>query len=223
MKKLFDGAIKFKEEDFNKYQNLYQNLKQNQNPHTLFITCVDSRIVPNLITNTLPGELFVIRNMGNIIPPYRENSNIREGFLATTSAIEYALNVLNIANIIICGHSDCAACSAIYTKSEFKNTPYIYKWIELLEPIKNRVEKLKPQSKLKRTWLSEQINIEYQMENLITYPFVEERFNSGALKIYGWYYIIETGDILNFNIKKREFEVINRENQKSKQKKQKDE
>lgn len=210
MKELFEGAIKFQEEDYLNHKELYENLKKNQDPHTLFISCVDSRVVPNLITNTLPGDLFVVRNIGNIVPPYREDKdNIRSGYLATTSAIEYALNILNIKNIIVCGHSNCGACHHIYEdESKLSQTPYVSKWLELLKPVKKRVEALKPDSKAKRIWLTEQINIEYQLENLMTYPFVEEKFDSGELKVYGWYYIIETGEILNYNMIKRQFKAI---------------
>ena len=91
---LFEGAIKFKEENFLTYKELFENLKEGQNPHTLFVGCSDSRVVPNLITNTLPGELFVIRNIANIVPPYRE----ADEYLATTSAIEYALEELKVEN-----------------------------------------------------------------------------------------------------------------------------
>lgn len=210
MKELFEGAIKFQEEDYLNHKELYENLKKSQDPHTLFISCVDSRVVPNLITNTLPGDLFVVRNIGNIVPPYRENKeNIRSGYLATTSAIEYALNILNIKNIIVCGHSNCGACHLIYEdENKLSQTPYVSKWLELLQPVKERVETLRPDTKAKRIWLTEQINIEYQLENLMTYPFVEEKFDSGELRIYGWYYIIETGEILNYNMIKREFKAI---------------
>ena len=210
MKELFEGAIKFQEEDYLNHKELYENLKKSQDPHTLFISCVDSRVVPNLITNTLPGDLFVVRNIGNIVPPYRENKeNIRSGYLATTSAIEYALNILNIKNIIVCGHSNCGACHFIYEdENKLSQTPYVSKWLELLQPVKERVETLRPDTKAKRIWLTEQINIEYQLENLMTYPFVEEKFDSGELRIYGWYYIIETGEILNYNMIKREFKAI---------------
>ncbi len=210
MKELFEGAIKFKEEDYLNHKELYENLKKKQDPHTLFVSCVDSRVVPNLITNTLPGDLFVVRNVGNIVPPYKENSsNMRSGYLSTTSAIEYALNILNIQNIIICGHSNCGACSAIYeSKEKLSHTPYVSKWLELLNPIRERVENLAPDSNAKRIWLTEQINIEYQLENLMTYPFVEEKFDAGELRVYGWYYIIETGEILNYNMIKREFKPI---------------
>lgn len=211
MKELFEGAMKFREEDYNEHKELYERLKKKQEPHTLLITCTDSRVVPNLITNTLPGDLFVIRNMGNIVPPYLgSDKGIRGGYLATTSAIEYALNILDIKNIIICGHSDCGVCSAIYESQEkLEKTPYVKKWIELLEPVKSKVEDLKPSSKAKRIWLTEQINVEQQLENLMTYPFVEEKFDKGELNVYGWYYIIETGEIFNYNMIKREFKLIN--------------
>lgn len=210
MRELFEGALKFREEDYLNHKKLYENLKKKQDPHTLFISCVDSRVVPNLITNTLPGDLFVIRNVGNIVPPYKEGKdNIRSGYLATTSAIEYALSILNIENIIVCGHSNCGACHYIYEdKKKLAATPYVSKWLELLNPVKEKVDRLKPDSKAKRIWLTEQINIEYQLENLMTYPFVEEKFDSGLLRIYGWYYIIETGEILNYNMIKREFKAI---------------
>ncbi|MDO7253147.1 carbonic anhydrase [Helicobacter cappadocius] len=213
MRELFEGALKFQEDDYSKYKDLYESLKKHQEPHTLFITCVDSRVVPSIITNALPGDLFVVRNMGNIIPPYRENDNMmRAGYLATTASIEYALNILEIKNIIICGHSNCGACSAAYASEEkLQNAPYVKKWIELLDPVKKKVKALCPSTKAKELWLTEQINIEHQLENLMTYPFVEERFDRGEINIYGWYYIIETGEIFNYNMITREFKPINKE------------
>ncbi|MGX3010994.1 carbonic anhydrase [Helicobacter sp. 23-1044] len=209
MRELFEGAIKFQEESFLAHKKLYENLGKKQNPHTLFISCVDSRLVPNLITNTLPGDLFVVRNVGNIIPPYTDNNAMRSGYLATTSAIEYALSILKIKNIIICGHSNCGACiAALKDSAKLDSTPYVKKWLELLNPVRERVKALNPQSFSKEVWLCEQINVEYQLENLMTYPFVEEKFDLGELNIYGWYYIIETGEILNYNMIKREFHPI---------------
>ncbi|WP_299325543.1 carbonic anhydrase [uncultured Helicobacter sp.] len=217
MKELFDGVIKFQEEDFNDHKELYESLKQKQDPHTLFISCVDSRVVPNLITNTKPGDLFVIRNVGNIVPPYKESQNLREGYLATTAAIEYAITILEIQNIIICGHSNCGACEAIYEPpKKLDETPYVKKWLKLLDPVKEKVLALKPASKSKRTWLTELINIEQQLENLMSYPFVEERFDRGELRVYGWYYIIESGEILNYNMITREFKPIVQKEKKEK-------
>ena len=117
MENLISGAIKFMQEDFKEHEELFESLKNKQNPHTLFIGCSDSRVIPNLITNTGPGELFVIRNIANIVPPYR----VGEDYLATTSAIEYALNSLHIKNIVVCGHSNCGGCNALYYSDEELN------------------------------------------------------------------------------------------------------
>ena len=106
MQGILDGAVKFMEEDFLEHKELFESLGEKQTPHTLFVGCIDSRVVPSLITNTVPGDLVVVRNIANIIPPYRKN----EEFLATTSAIGYALQTLNVQNVIICRHSNCGGC-----------------------------------------------------------------------------------------------------------------
>lgn len=205
MDKLLQGALKFQEEDFLEHKELYESLKKTQNPDTLFIGCADSRVVPSRITGTLPGELFVVRNVGNIIPPF---TNKTDSYLSTTSAIEYAVVMLEVKNIIICGHSNCGACQALYDSNLGKNTQHLQKWIELLEPVKEQVALLSPKTKAKRTWLTEQINIEVQIENLLTYPFIKEKFDSEELKIFGWYYIIETGEIMNYDLESKKFRVI---------------
>ena len=178
--------------------------------------------MPNLITNTLPGDLFVVRNVGNIVPPYKDShrpQDLREGFLATTAAIEYAITILEIKNIIICGHSNCGACSAIYEPpAKLEQTPYVKNWLRLLDPVKEKVLAINPNSKSKRIWLTEQINIEQQLENLMSYPFVEERFDRGELRVFGWYYIIETGEILNYNMITREFKPISNPQHKAESK-----
>ena len=186
---LFEGAIKFKEENFLTYKELFENLKEGQNPHTLFVGCSDSRVVPNLITNTLPGELFVIRNIANIVPPYRE----ADEYLATTSAIEYALEELKVENIIICGHSHCGGCAALYEEEHFTKMPNVRNWLKLISPVKEQVLALNPKTKAMRAYFTEQINIEKQIMNLFTYPNVKEKYLARTLHIYGWHYIIESG------------------------------
>ena len=117
MQEILDGAVKFMEEDFLEHKELFESLSDGQTPHTLFVGCIDSRVVPNLITNTMPGDLVVVRNIANIVPPYRKS----EEFLATTSAIEYSLQALNVKNVIICGHSNCGGCAALWMdESKFK-------------------------------------------------------------------------------------------------------
>ena len=201
---LFEGAIKFKEENFLTYKELFENLKEGQNPHTLFVGCSDSRVVPNLITNTLPGELFVIRNIANIVPPYRE----ADEYLATTSAIEYALEELKVENIIICGHSHCGGCAALYEEEHFTKMPNVRNWLKLISPVKEQVLALNPKTKAMRAYFTEQINIEKQIMNLFTYPNVKEKYLARPLHIYGWHYIIESGEVYSYDFKKHEFNLL---------------
>jgi carbonic anhydrase len=208
MKELFDGVIRFRDEDYNEYSELFKDLGDKQAPHTLFIGCSDSRVVPNLITRTMPGELFVVRNIANLVPPYRFTTD----YVATTSAIEYALQVLNVQNIIICGHSNCGGCSALYQSEEFLDTiPRVKKWLELARPVKKLAEDISGGDKTKREWVTEQINITQQIRNLYTYPGIAERVESGALHVYGWYYIITTGQVYNYNEETGYFDLIGNE------------
>ncbi|OHD11498.1 MAG: carbonic anhydrase [Spirochaetes bacterium GWD1_27_9] len=207
MQTLLDGIVKFKKNDFESYKDLFTDLGREQKPHTLFIGCSDSRVVPNLITKTVPGELFMIRNIANLVPMYR----ISEEFLATTSAIEYAVQVLNVENILVCGHSNCGGCASLYLREEELNKiPHTKKWLELAKPIKEKVLKqLSGEDISAREWLTEQMNIVEQIKHLFTYPFIREKYQKQQLNIYGWYYIIETGEIFNYNEKEGCFELIN--------------
>jgi carbonic anhydrase len=207
MQNLLEGLVEFKKNEFEEHKELFTNLGKGQNPHTLFIGCSDSRVVPNMITKTLPGELFMIRNIGNIVPVYRQSNE----FLATTSAIEYAIQILNVGNIIVCGHSNCGACAALYwTDEELEKIPHTRKWLELSLSVKEKVLKQIPENDLAaREWLTEQINIVEQIKHLFTYPFVKERYQQFRLNIHGWHYIIETGEIYDYKKEKGYFELIN--------------
>ncbi|EOI0430151.1 carbonic anhydrase, partial [Campylobacter jejuni] len=192
MENLISGAIKFMQEDFKEHEELFESLKNKQNPHTLFIGCSDSRVIPNLITNTGPGELFVIRNIANIVPPYR----IGEDYLATTSAIEYALNSLHIKNIVVCGHSNCGGCNALYySDEELNKIPNVKKWLTMLDPIKKDVMIFARDDLAMRSWLTEKLNLVNSLQNILTYPGVQEALDEGKIEVHAWYYIIETGEI----------------------------
>ncbi|MGP1485751.1 MAG: carbonic anhydrase [Campylobacter sp.] len=205
MNELLSGAMKFMEEDFLEHKELFEALGTGQAPHTLFVGCIDSRVVPNLITNTMPGDLVVVRNIANIVPPYRTS----EEFLATTSAIEYSLQTLNVRNVIICGHSNCGGCLALWQdESKFKKTPNVKRWLDLLQSVKSEVHVACANSIAKREWLTERLNIINSLSNLLTYPDVKERFERGNLKIYGWHYIIETGEIFNYDMDLMTFKLI---------------
>ena len=206
MEELFEGVKEFSSQEFEQNKRLFQKLSKKQNPHTLFISCSDSRVVPNLITKSFPGDLFIIRNIANIVPPYRQSSE----YLATTSAIEYAINVLKVKSIVVCGHSDCGGCRALYAENDLLNTiPHTKKWLELAKPAKEKVEKLKAQFNYDHTdWLVAQENIVLQINHLLSYPFIKKQYQNKSLKIYGWYYDIESGIVYNYDKSKKIFERI---------------
>ena len=206
--RLFHGVKELRENDFEVHREIFKNLEKSQHPHTLFIGCSDSRVVPNLITGSLPGELFIIRNIANLVPYYKEN---HDTYLATSSAIEYALNVLKVTNIIICGHSNCGGCRALYSDKLLEQLPLTRKWLELAAPVKQQVKEKILKEKLKacrRDLLTEQLNVVEQMNHLLTFPYIKDKFEKGELTIMGWYYIIEKGEVYNYSAEKQIFERI---------------
>lgn len=208
IQKILDGIVRFRREDFEAHEDLFKGLKEGQKPHTLFIACSDSRVDPNLITGTLPGELFIIRNIANIVPPYRETAE----YVATTSAIEYAVLYLGVENIIICGHSNCGGCAACLSSSEdLKELPHTRKWLELILPVRERVLQeftdAKPEA---QEWMMEQNNVVEQLKHLMTYPYIHQKVATGELKLGGWHYIIETGEIFIYDKESGEFLLANR-------------
>ncbi|HEQ72010.1 MAG TPA: carbonic anhydrase [Spirochaetia bacterium] len=207
MNSLFDGILHFQEHDYEQNKEYFQTIGRKQNPHTLFIGCSDSRIVPSLITNTLPGELFVVRNIANIVPHYRLTGE----YVATTSAVEYALNVLKIDNIVVCGHSNCGGCYALWDEGLLADVPHTRHWLELAARVKDKVGRHfegRPVDVREREWLTEQYNIVEQMRHLLSYPGVKDRYKSGSLKVFGWYYIIESGEVYNYDSARELFDKV---------------
>lgn len=206
MDKLFRGIMEFRREEFERHRELFRELGRRQQPHTLFIGCSDSRVVPNLITGTDPGELFIVRNVANIVPPYRST----EEYVATTSAVEYAVLSLGVNTIVVCGHSNCGGCAALNKPAdELAHLPHVRKWLEVSREVKGRVDRLMVgDTPEEREWLTEQVNVLVQMKNLLTYPYVRERYERDELRILGWHYLIETGEIYNFNDATQLFELV---------------
>lgn len=207
MKELFDGVKEFTKNDFENNWKLFKKLESRQSPHTLFIGCSDSRVVPDLITKSLPGDLFVVRNIANIVPYYRASSE----YLSTTSAIEYAISVLKIQNIVVCGHSDCGGCKAMFMEdAELDKIPHTKKWLELARKARSKAESLIKDFGVIEDyeWLVEQTNIVEQMNHLLSYPNVAELYANNNIDIYGWYYSIGSGEVYNYNSTEKVFEKI---------------
>lgn len=197
MQRLLEGIVQFRSGDFEDHRELFHELKGEQQPHTLFIACSDSRVDPNMITGTLPGELFIIRNIANLVPPYRQTSE----YLATTSAIEYAVLSLGVENIIVCGHSNCGGCAACLKSADFLNEmPHTKKWLELAHPVRDRVLQEIPEDDPEaREWMMEQANVVEQLKHLIAYPYIREKVLAGKLTLSAWHYIIETGEVFIYD------------------------
>lgn len=207
MQKLHEGIATFRKDTFEAHKGLFGELKESQNPHTLFITCSDSRVDPNMITSALPGELFTIRNMANIIPPYSEALE----YLAITAAMEYAVIEVKVDNIIVCGHSNCGGCAASLDSQEcLERLPHAKKWLEIIAPVKEHVHRewahAEPQV---RALAMEQNNVMMQLAHLMSYPYIRERVVSGELSLSGWYYLIETGEVFIFDEATKEFRLGN--------------
>jgi len=205
--KLLQGTVKFKEEVFEKYRKHFEDLSSHQKPHTLFIACSDSRIDPNMICHSKPGELFIIRNVANLVPNYRKVDE----HLATTAAIEYAVMALGVQNIVVCGHSNCGGCNALFESDEkMESIPNTKKWLELAKPVKEKIEKEHGHlCDSEKEFLTEQLNVVEQIKHLMSYPYIVEKYVEGKLKILGWHYIIETGEVYNYNKDTGEFELYN--------------
>lgn len=184
-------------------ESLLELVRSGQSPKALFIGCSDSRVIPDLMVQADPGDLFVIRNVGNFVPPYKPD----EDFHATASGIEYAVSVLKVQEVIICGHTHCGACSYLYEELEDPSLIHTKKWLELGQSAKkSAILSLgvnAPKEKLLR--LTEKLSVIKQIENILTYPNVKKRFENGDLHIHGWYYDIETGSIEYYNANSYEF------------------
>ncbi len=202
MKDLFKGVKKFCSEEYGRKKKLFEELKESQAPHTLFICCSDSRVLPDLITESLPGELFVVRNIANIVPYWRESDE----YLATTSAIEYAVLALEVDNIVVCGHSNCGGCKALMNPSSTGKMVHVAKWMELAAPVKEAVSSIEYEKN--KQVCAEKENILQQIKHLMSYPFIKKRSDEGKINVYGWYYDIGVGAVYNYDWEKKEFTRI---------------
>jgi carbonic anhydrase len=193
---LVEGLRRFRRESFPRFREHYQRLvAEGQQPSTLFLGCADSRVVPDLLTSSLPGELFVIRNVGNLVPPFEPDS----GFHGTSAGIEFATLVLQVKDIIVCGHSHCGAIRALFSPLR-ADAPHITRWLELARPAMVESEPSEPV--LRRT---EMRSIVLQLERLMSFPMVRERVERGDVCLHGWYYVIEKGQVLGLDTASGEF------------------
>jgi len=190
---LVDGFRRFRTEVYPERQALFARLARAQQPRAMFITCADSRIVPELITQSSPGDLFVTRNVGNVVPPYGQMNG------GVSSAIEYAVMALNVQHIIVCGHSDCGAMKAVLDPSGLQRMPTVNAWLRHCEVARSLVEQNCSCAAGEALGVLTEENVVAQLDHLRTHPSVAARLAGGQLSIHGWVYCIETSEILAYD------------------------
>ncbi len=204
MQKLVEGIHHFQHNVFDTKQKLFETLAGGQQPLALFITCSDSRIDPALLTQTDPGELFILRNAGNIVPRY---GTVEGGEAAT---IEYAVSVLRVKDIVICGHSHCGAMSGLLDKSKLTALPTVCSWLDHADQTHKIIEEkyshiTDPDARL-TTAVEE--NVLVQLESLQTHPSVAAALEKDELDLHGWVYKFETGEVFTYSPQESQFFLI---------------
>jgi carbonic anhydrase len=201
MQKLIRGLHLFQQTIFSSQKELFERLANGQHPDALFITCSDSRISPNLITQTDPGELFILRNAGNIVPPY---GAVQGGEAAT---IEFAIAGLGVKDIILCGHSHCGAMKGLLQREKLADDmPALAAWLSHAEATRRVVrENYRDLEGKELEMLTVEENVLVQIENLRTHPAVASALVRGKLSLHGWVYKIETGEVFAFDPDQNQF------------------
>lgn len=190
MERLKAGVARFQNEVYPQEKQLFEKLATKQQPEILFLTCADSRLNPNLITQTEPGELFICRNIGNVVPPH----GTQDGSVATV--MEFAVDVLGVRHIIICGHSNCGAIKSLLDPTDDDQVPRVTEWLRYAEAARRVATSLHERQLSDDLLLTAtEQNVITQLNNLRTYPEIAARLSSKTLTLHGWYYDIATGRI----------------------------
>jgi carbonic anhydrase len=207
MKKLIRGIVDFRKNRRPLVKETFAQLALGQRPDTLLIACADSRVVPDLFASSDPGDLFVVRNVGNLIPPSGE-PNTPAGDDSEAAAIEFALLNLPITEIIVCGHSECGAIDALIQGRAKVRAPRLRAWLrhgeESLErlPVNRLDSSVQPHNQLS------QVNVLQQIEHLKTYPIVQERLREGTVRLHAWWFDIKEADVYEFDSAEDRFKLI---------------
>lgn len=203
VQKLIRGIIDFRKNVRPRYRETFANLALAQKPDALLVTCSDSRVAVNLFASTEPGDLFVVRNMGNIVPPFGGAYGSEES--SVTAALEFALDSLQVKDIIVCGHSECGAMQSLccgHSKS-----PYLKRWLRFADSALHENTDLQSLPEEAHNKASQR-NVLLQMENLKTHPSVAERMRAGSLRIHGWWFELRNAEVYFYDASDKKFRVL---------------
>ncbi len=199
------GVIRFQNDVFPNKKDLFEKLSKGQSPEALFITCSDSRIETAMITQTDPGELFICRNAGNIVPPHMTHTG------GMTASIEFAVAALNVPHIVVCGHTECGAMKGAMNPDGLDSLPHVKEWLSYSKAAVDVVDALSPtgdDSERMRLLLEQ--NVILQIQHLRTHPSVAARLAKGDLKLHGWVYDIKTGAVNAYDEATNQFVAVDK-------------
>jgi carbonic anhydrase len=201
--KLLQGLKKFQSRVYPKHRELFEKLALGQRPEVLLVTCADSRIDLCLLTQTKPGELFICRVIGNVVPRYPDAVG------GVSATIEYAVGVLEVRDLIVCGHTDCGVMRGVLNPEALKPLPNVTAWLKHAKGARlaAKIEKGQPASAEFLLKLTE-LNVVEQLKNLRTHPIVAARMKEGALDVHGWVYHIGAGLMTEWNAENKRFEPL---------------
>jgi carbonic anhydrase len=208
MQRLIEGVHKFRAGEFGSYRSLFRKLSQEgQNPHTLFITCSDSRVLAELITHSQPGDLFVVKNVGNIVPPAGATGDTN----STAAAIEFAVDNLRVSDLVICGHSQCGAITALLAETPVNDSqPHLRDWLRLATPVREtlKTDYAHLTEPAARATAAAEENVLFGLDNLHSYPCVQDRLMDGSLRLHGWFFKISTAELFAYDPETRQFSPL---------------
>ena len=197
------GVIKFQNEVYPSKRELFERLAKGQSPEAVFIACSDSRVETAMITQTDPGELFILRNAGNIVPPHTSQTG------GMTATIEFAMRVLDVPHIVVCGHTECGAMKGIMNPDSVQHLPHVKEWLGFSQGAMDVVEEMSAgKSEDEKIKLLLQENVKLQLQHLRTHPSVMRKLANGTLTLHGWVYDIKSGGVLAWDEADGRFEPV---------------
>lgn len=192
MQRLIEGLHHFRRDVYPKKRELFSKLAKGQSPRILFITCSDSRVAPHLLTNSEPGDIFVVRNAGNLVPSYGNDSGEEAG-------IEFAVAGLGVTDVVVCGHSDCGAMKGLLDLASIRDKlPAVARWLEHARDTRAVVDAMAPQPE-RRLELTIEVNVLRQLDHLRTHPSIAAGLEEGSLSLHAWVYGIGDGSVRHYD------------------------
>ncbi len=203
IEKFITGFKQFQHQYFGENSELFDRLKKVQQPGTLIISCCDSRVDPAILTSSEPGDLFVVRNVANLVPP----CEVGGGHHGVSAALEFGVCSLGVKHIIVLGHSQCGGIRALMEDSYGSGEGgFIAKWMHIAAPAREKIRKDLPHKSIElQSYACEQAAILQSLENLLTFPWIAQRVNKGTLFLHGWYFDIRQGELLGYDVNAKMF------------------